>query len=72
MTRSLKKKKDFTRDEIRANNIIKSHDGKRDGGGGGGKGRKGTWGFHFCDANKREAIARSVIEPSVPPSKWQY
>lgn len=34
MTRSLKKKKDFTRDEIRANNIIKSHDGKRDGGGG--------------------------------------
>lgn len=33
---------------------------------------KGTRGFHFCDANKREAIARSVIEPSLPPSKWQY
>lgn len=30
----VEKKKDFTRDEIRANNIIKSHDGKRDGGGG--------------------------------------
>lgn len=55
---------------MRFNNVIKSHDEKEDGGEWGGE--RGTRGFHFCDANKREAIAGSVIEPSVPPSKWQY
>lgn len=57
MTRSLKKKKDFTRDEIRANNIIKSHDGKEDGGGGGGGKEHGDSTF-VTRTNERQSLDR--------------